>query len=161
MRRRSRSAAHALIFMLIATATCVGPVARAEEPMSAMIPVEVLEVDPALATGELWRGVVKWNEPDVALQPARLARAIVADGAGGKTTTLALTLLGVPELEADGTVKLDVASDREAWCELTRFGLAQVDCFQDLDADGKLETVRRGLLGNEEPLTLNRVGPAA
>jgi hypothetical protein len=155
--RRSRSAAHALILMLTATATSVGPAARAEEPMSAMIPVEVLEVDPALATGELWRGGMKWSEPEVALQPARVTRAVVADGAGGKTTTLALTLLGAPELKADGTLNLDVASDREAWCELTRFGLAQVSCFQDLDSDGKLETIRHGLLGNEEPLTLNRV----
>ena len=159
--RRSRSAEYALFLVLTATATCVGPTARAEEPMSAIIPVEVLEVDPALATGELWRGGIKWSEPEVALQPARVTRAIVADGAGGKTTTLALTLLGAPELEADGTFKLDVASDRQAWCELTRFGLAQVNCFQDLDSDGKLETVRHGLLGNEEPLTLNRVGAAA
>lgn len=159
--RRSRSAEHALILMLVATATCVGPAARAEEPLSAMIPVEALQVDPTLASGELFRGVVKWNEPDVALQPARVARAIIADGAGGKTTTLALTLLGAPDLKADGTLNLDVAPDRHAWCELTRFGLAQVDCFQDLDADGRLEIVRRGLLGNEEPLTLNRVTATA
>ena len=38
--RRSRPAEHALILMSIATATCVGPPARAEEPLSAMIPVD-------------------------------------------------------------------------------------------------------------------------
>jgi len=157
--RRTRPAEHALTFMLMAI--CMVSAARAEEPLSAMIPVEVLEVDPALATGELFRGSVRWSEPDVALQPARVARAIVVDKAGGKTTLLALTLLGAPELDADGKLKLDVAADRQAWCELTRFGLAQVDCFQDLDSDGKLETLRRGLLGNEEPLTLNRVGAAS
>jgi hypothetical protein len=145
--------------MLIAATTCIATTARAEESMSAMIPVEVLEVDPALATGELWRGTVKWSEPRIALQPARVARAIV--GESGNSTILALTLLGAPERRADGTLNLDVPSDRQAWCELTRFGLAQVDCFQDMDSDGKLETVRRGLLGNEEPLTLNRVEAAA
>lgn len=158
--RRSRPVEHAVILMLIAATIGVAPEARAEEPLSAMIPVEVLEVDPALAVGELFRGVVKWNEPDVALQPARVARAIVVDKAG-KTTMLAWTLLGPTKLEADGTLDLDVASDQQAWCELTRFGLAQVDCFQDLDSDGRLETIRRGLLGNEEPLTLNRVEAAA
>ena len=159
--RRSRPLENALILMLIATTTCIGPRVRAEEPLSAMIPVEVLEVDPALATGELWRRGVKWSEPPVALQPARVARAIAIDKAGGKSPLLALALLGTPERRADGTLNLDVASDRQAWCELSRFGLARVDCFQDLDSDGKLETTRFAWLGNEEPLTLNRVEAAA
>jgi len=159
--RRSRPLENALIPMLIATTICIGPTVRAEEPLSAMIPVEVLEVDPALATGELWRGTVKWSEPPVALQPARVARAIAIDKAGGKSAILALTLLGAPERRADGTLNLDVASDRQAWCELSRFGLVRVDCFQDIDSDGKLETIRLGWLGNEEPLTLNRVEAAA
>src|SRR5690349_11828793 len=159
--RRSRPAERALTFILIGTATCVGPVARAEEPLSAMIPVEVLEVDQALASGELWRGGIKWSEPEIALQPARVARAVVVETAGGKNTTLALALLGAPELKPDGRLNLDVAADRQAWCELTRFGLAQVDCFQDLDSDGKLEALRHGLLGNEEPLTLKRVEAAS
>jgi hypothetical protein len=158
--RRSRTLESALTLLLIAT-TLIGPTARAEEPLSAMIPVEVLEVDPALATGELWRGTVKWSEPPVALQPARVARAIVIDKVGGKSSILALALLGTPERRADGTLNLDVASDRQAWCELSRFGLARVDCFQDLDSDGKLETTRFAWLGNEEPLTLNRVEAAA
>lgn len=158
--RRRRPLENALIRMLIATTTCMGPTVSAEEPLSAMIPVEVLDVDPALATGELWRRGVKWNEPPVALQPARIARAIAIDKAGGKNPILALTLLGTPERRADGTLNLDVASDRQAWCELSRFGLTRVDCFQDLDSDGKLETIRFGWLGNEEPLTLNRVEPA-
>ena len=155
--RRSRPLENALFLMLIATTTFMGPTARAEEPLSAMIPVEMLDVDPALATGELWRGTVKWTEPPVALQPARIARAIVIDKAGGKNSILALALLGTPERKADGTLNLDVASDRQAWCELSRFGITRVDCFQDLDSDGKLETIRFGWLGNEEPLTLNRV----
>ena len=87
--RRSRPLENALILMLIATTTCIGPTVRAEEPLSAMIPVEVLEVDPALATGELWRGVVKWSEPAVALQPARVARAIAIDKAGQEPDTRA------------------------------------------------------------------------
>jgi hypothetical protein len=144
---------------MIAT-TCIGPTARAEERLSAMTPVEVLEVDPALATGELWRGGIKWTEPRVALQPTRVARAIVIDKAGAKSPILALTLLGTPERRADGTLNLDVAADRRAWCELSRFGITRVDCFQDLDSDGKLETIRFGWLGNEEPLTLNRVEAA-
>ena len=158
--RRSRPLEITLFLMLIATTTCMGPTVRAEEPLSAMIPVEVLAVDPALATGELWRRGVKWSEPPVALQPARVARAIAIDKAGGKSPLLALTLLGTPERKADGTLNLDVASDRQAWCELSRFGLTRVDCFQDLDSDGKLETIRFGWLGNEEPLTLNRVEAA-
>ena len=158
---RSRPLENALILMLIATTTCIGPTARAEEPLSAMIPVEVLEVDPALATGELWRGTVKWSEPPVALQPARVTRAIAIDKAGGKSSILALTLLGTPERKADGTLNLDVASDRQAWCELSRLGFVRVDCFQDIDSDGKLESIRFGWLGNEEPLTLNRVEATA
>jgi len=158
--RRSRPLENALILMLIATMTFIGPTARAEEPLSAMIPVEVLEMDPALATGELWRGGIKWTEPRVALQPARVARAIVIDKAGPKSPVLALALLGTPERRADGTLNLDAAPDRQAWCELSRFGLTRVDCFQDLDSDGKLETIRFGWLGNEEPLTLNRVEAA-
>ncbi len=159
--RRSRPLENALILMLLATTTCIGPTARAEEPLSAMIPVEVLEVDPALATGELWRRGVRWSDPSVALQPARVARAIAIDKAGSKGSILALALLGTPERRADGTLNLDVASDRQAWCELSRFGITRVDCFQDLDSDGKLETIRFGWLGNEEPLTLNRVEAAA
>lgn len=159
--KRSRPLENALILMLIATTTCIGPTATAEETLSAMIPVEVLDADPALATGELWRGGVKWSEPAVALQPARVARAIAIDKAGGKSPILALALLGVPERRADGSLNLDVASDRQAWCELSRFGLARVDCFQDLDSDGTLETTRFAWLGNEEPLTLNRVEATA
>ena len=158
--RRSRPLQNAVISKLIATTICMGSAARAEEPLSAMIPVEMLEVDPALVTGELWRGGIKWTEPRVALQPARVARAIVIDKAGAKSPILALALLGAPERKADGTLNLDVASDRQAWCELSRFGLTRVNCFQDLDSDGKLETVRYGWLGNEEPLTLNRVEAA-
>ena len=158
--RRSRPLENAVFPMLIAMTTCIGPAVRAEEPLSAMIPVEVLEVDPALATGELWRGGIKWTEPRVALQPARVARAIVIDKAGAKSPILSLALLGTPERRADGTLNLDVASDRQAWCELSRFGITRVDCFQDLDSDGKLETIRFGWLGNEEPLTLNRVEAA-
>jgi hypothetical protein len=158
--KRSDPVDHFLFSMLFATTIGMAPAASAEEPLSAMIPVEVLEVDPALATGELWRGTVKWSEPAVALQPARVARAIVTDK-GGKSTILALALLGVPDRKADGTLNLDVAPDRQAWCELSRFGLAQVDCFQDIDSDGKLEMVRHAWLGNEEPLTLNRVEAAA
>ncbi len=158
--RRSRPLENTVLPMLIAMTTCMGPAVRAEEPLPAMIPVEMLELDPALATGELWRGGVKWTEPSVALQPARVARAIVIDKAGSKSPMLALALLGAPERKADGTLNLDVPSDRQAWCELSRFGLTRVDCFQDLDSDGKLETIRFGWLGNEEPLTLNRVEAA-
>jgi hypothetical protein len=157
--RRSRTLENAVLLLMIAT-TCIST-ARAEEPFSAMIPVEMLDVDPALATGELWRRGVRWSDPSVALQPARVARAIAIDKAGGKSPILALTLLGTPERKADGTLNLDVASDRQAWCELSRFGITRVDCFQDLDSDGKLETIRFGWLGNEEPLTLNRVEAAA
>jgi hypothetical protein len=158
--RRSRTLENALLLLTIAT-TCMGPTARAEEPLPAMIPVEMLEVDPALATGELWRGTVKWTEPPVALQPARVARAIAIDKAGAKSPILALALLGAPERKADGSLNLDVASNHQAWCELSRFGITRVDCFQDLDSDGKLETIRYGWLGNEEPLTLNRVEATA
>ena len=159
--RRSRPIEFTLCLVWVAATACIAPAAGAEEALPAMIPVEVLAVDPALATGELWRGGTRWSEPAVALQPARLARAIVVEKSGGKGQVLALTLIGTPELKADGTLNLDVAPERQAWCELTRFGLAQVNCFQDVDSDGKLESTRRGLLGNEEALTLNRVEAAA
>jgi hypothetical protein len=122
-----------------------------------MIPVEVLPVDPALTTGAVWLRYARIGQPQIALQPARVAGGI-AVGGSGRSRVYVLALLGEVERNADGTLKLDVASDRRAWCELATLGRPFVDCFQDLDEDGTLDTVRQGALGNPEPLSLNRVG---
>ena len=122
-----------------------------------MIPVEVLPIDPALTTGAVWLRYARIGQPQIALQPARVAGGITV-GSGGRSRVYVLALLGEVERNADGTLKLDVAPDRRAWCELATLGRPFVDCFQDVDDDGTLDTVRQGALGNPEPLSLNRVG---
>jgi hypothetical protein len=56
--------------------------ARAQETVPAVIPVEVLAVDAALATGSIISSSWKMTRPTVARQPARAARAVVLEGSG-------------------------------------------------------------------------------
>ena len=147
-----------------AAAVCMlGSVASAQDAnglLQAMIPLEMLPVDPALATGGLWvRGPV-WSEPRIALQPARAARAVVVEARNGDSESYVLTLLGAVERRPDGTPELDVEHDRRAWCELPTGNnpYGEMQCFQDTDGDGAFDVARQGVRGNVEPLSLNRVG---
>jgi len=128
----------------------------ADDAVEATIPVEVLAVDPALATGLIKYGL-RWDEPRAAAQPARIARAIVTQPTSGKGALLILALLGRPQPGPDGRANLDVAPAGQAWCEYAPFEGLTINCFQDVDGDGKLETQRRGLLGSNELLSLNRI----
>ena len=123
------------------------------ETVDATIPIEVLAIDPALATGAIATGR-QWSAPKIAMQPARAARGAVL---AGKQEVLLLALLEPVEKTAAGTARLDGPPERIAWCELPRFIGNFVSCYQDLDADGKFETSRTGLMGTDEVLALGRV----
>lgn len=131
-----------------------GPANTAE----AVIPIEVLPVDPSLAAGELAAAGVRWSDPIIALQPARVARGIVTDENNGKHRVLVLAVLGKPERDSQARLLLDVTPDRQAWCDLPGFGISESRCFQDTDGDGKLDASRAGILDAPNPLTLSRVG---
>jgi len=137
---------------------CAGALRAEEVALNAMISVEVLPIDPAFAVGAISEGGLRWDNPRIALQPARVARAIVKDEKNGKGSVFVLALLGDIEINADRTLKLDVAPAKQAWCAFGGFGSVTVECYQDTDGDGKLETQRRGLLGVNESLGLARVG---
>jgi len=128
--------------------------ALAADTISAVIPVEVLTVDPALATGNIASSSWAVKRPIVARQPARAARAVYVIG---KDKVLALALLGKLETTAEGALKLDVAPASQAWCEFGTFMSTGVYCYQDLDADGKFEIQRVGELGSNEAVALRRV----
>lgn len=152
------SSPQARLAVLLCLSFGVAGMARAEEAaLDAMIPVEVLPIDPAFAVGAISEGGLRWDNPRIALQPARVARAIVRDVKKGKSGVLVLALLGKIETNADRTLKLDVAPAKQAWCAFGGFASVTVECFQDTDGDGKLETQRRGLLGVNESLGLARV----
>lgn len=132
--------------------------ARAEDAVPAVIPLEVLAIDPQLAVGAITSSGFKVKWPIVARQPARAARAVVLEKGKGKV--LALALLGKLETTPEGKLMLDVAAASQAWCEFGSFMSTYVDCYQDLDADGKFETQRLGALGSNEAVALRRVLPA-
>jgi hypothetical protein len=132
---------------------------RTDTP-EAVIPIEVLPVDPSLAAGELVAAGLSWSPPVIALQPARAARGIVTDESGGKHRVLVLAILGEPERDPQARMLLDVAPYRQAWCDLPGFGIPVSRCFQDTDGDGKLDVARIGTLDAPNPLTLSRVGAA-
>jgi len=142
-------------------ASALGLIAHAiaADTVPAVIPLEVLPVDPALGTGAIASSSWAVKRPIVARQPARAARAVVLQGSG-KGKVLALALLGKLEVTPEGALKLDVAPASQAWCEFGTFMSAFVDCYQDLDADGKFETQRRGELGSDEAVALRRVQEA-
>lgn len=143
---------------IVASTLCVVAPSGAADTVPAVIPVEVLAVDPALATGAIASSSWAIKRPTVARQPARAARAVVLEGSG-KGKVLALALLGKLETTPQGTLKLDVAAASQAWCEFGTFMSTGVKCYQDLDADGKFETQRVGELGSDEAVALRRVQP--
>lgn len=158
-----------LALCLAMLALAVAPARVSAQAFTATIPIEVLDPDPALATGELGIGGGFWAAyPIVAMQPARIARGIVIEKAVGRRTVLALAVLGQPEKTAAGTLRLDGAPDKQAWCEIPTTGWVvsaqdfTVDCYQDRDGDGALETKYRGKLHGEVAVMLASVDkPAA
>ena len=112
-----------------------------------------MAVDPAIATGgiPLQR---TWSAPRIAMQPGGAARGAVLENNGD---VLTLALLIPVQKSADGTARLDGPADRIAWCAPLRFMANALNCYQDLDSDGKFETTRLGLLGTDEALALSRL----
>jgi len=147
--------------LLIAAILATGLVARLwaaspPETVDATIPIEVLAVDPELAIGGIATERT-WSSPKIAMQPARAARGVIRSG---KKEVLLLTLLEPVGKTAEGVARLDGPPDRIAWCELPSFISNFVDCYQDLDADGKFETSRTGLMGTDQVLALSRLKEA-
>ena len=130
-----------------------GALAAESVTVEATIPIEILAVDPAIATGgiPLQR---TWSAPRIAMQPARAARGAVLEKNGD---VLTLALLIPVQKSADGRARLDGPADRIAWCAPLRFMANALNCYQDLDSDGKFETTRLGLLGTDEALALSRL----
>ena len=145
--------------------------------VEALIPVEAVAPESPPIEGRVWNGGIVWDWPIIATQPAQFVRTISVDEAdddlpGG---TAVLTLLGPIEAGSNGAPSLDVASERLAWCVL-RVRTPTMPCFQDIDSDGVLETVRiahipeseirtRGRARNRsmlalEALGIDHVGPA-
>jgi hypothetical protein len=143
--------------LLNASLLCLAASTLAAAPppqtVDATIPIEVLAVDPALATGgiPLQR---TWSSPRIAMQPARAARATVLEKNGD---VLTLALIEPVERAADGKARLDGPADRIAWCAAPHFISNFLACYQDLDSDGKFETSRTGMLGTDQPLALSRL----
>lgn len=152
--RRGYAFAAAMCSLSVCLSTSVQ---AADEPIDAMIPVEVLPLDSQLATGEVGPKSAHWKYPRIALQPARAARGIAIEK-GGSSRILVLALLGPASRPPAGTLTLDVEPAQRAWCEIATSGFAVADCFQDTDNDGRLEVKSRGLLGaKEEPLSLSQL----
>lgn len=121
--------------------------------IEATFPVEVLAVDPALAAGGIpLKGA--WSSPRIAMQPVRAVRAAVLEKS---RDVLMLALLEPAGRTETGQVRLDGPPDRIAWCASARLGGTVLNCYQDLDSDGRFETARYGLLGIKEPLALSRM----
>jgi hypothetical protein len=139
--------------LICAGMTPLAVTAASIETVDATIPIEVLPVDPALATG----GVPlqpTWSWPRIALQPARAAKAVVLEKNGD---VLMLALLEPVATASDGKARIDGPPDRIAWCAPARLISNFMSCYQDLDSDGKFETSRTGLLGTNEVLSMSRM----
>jgi hypothetical protein len=118
--------------------------------IDAVMPIEMLPVDPALADGKIWVSGPHWDSPKVALQPARSPRAIVTTDDKGSRTLILAQLRPDPANEA-AAAQWRVA---EAWCETTRNRFV-TPCYLDQDKDGTLETMSVGVSPVGEPLGVN------
>lgn len=134
--------------------------------LEAAMPVEVLELDAALATGELHGPRMRLNgPPSIGRQPARVFRGIVPEPHESKPPferVLALTLLG--GIQRDASVAEPtwsrVPKSREAWCSLKKDPQSTVRCYQDSDADGRLEIERDGNILGMDGTAVITVGAA-
>lgn len=139
--------------MLLSTLAGHALAAAPLETVDATFPIEVLAVDPALARGAIPIERT-WSSPRIAMQPARVARGVVLSG---RKEVLLLALLEPVQKTAAGTARLDGPPDRIAWCDLPNPVSFSTPCYQDLDADGKFETLRKGIWGTNETLALSRL----
>jgi hypothetical protein len=155
----------AAIMLIAVCLTCPPVNAQETETQSqssfedALVPVEVLAHEPNFK-GEVRGFGVRWNYIVIAEQPARVLRAVIAQepaGAGVRQLVLNLALLGSVRADASGRLVTDLTGDQLAWCESDSRKRTTIRCFQDLDADGKLETLRSGLLPTLDALAVNRV----
>lgn len=136
---------------------CTLAVAAPQPPtVDATIPIEILAVDPALASGGIPLART-WSSPSMAMQPARIARGVVLEKSGD---VLSLALLEPVARTSDGNARLDGSPERIAWCAPPRFMGTVLVCYQDLDSDGRFESSRYGLLGTNEALALSRLQEA-
>lgn len=136
----------------------IGAFAVAAPPstIDATTPIEVLDIDPALASGGIPLART-WSSPSIAMQPARIARGVVLEKSGD---VLSLALLEPVTRTPEGKARLDGPPDRIAWCAPPRLMGTVPVCYQDLDSDGKFESSRYGLLGTNEALALSRLQDA-
>src|SRR6185503_19220937 len=74
----------------------------ADDPVSAMVVLETLPVDPELADGGVVVRGLRWSTTRIALQPARFARGVVVDKWIGGSRVLAWTLVGDVQRDANG-----------------------------------------------------------
>jgi hypothetical protein len=123
------------------------------ETVDATIPIEVLAMDPALASGGISLQAT-WTSPRIALQPARAARAVILEKNGD---VLMLALLEPVAKTPEGKARIDGPADRIAWCAPAKLISNFMSCYQDLDSDGKFETSRTGMLGTNEVLSMSRM----
>jgi hypothetical protein len=162
-----RASAAAMMLMAVCS-TCATVAAQESETQSqtgftdALVPVEVLAPESNFK-GEIRGFGFRWNYIVIAEQPARVWRAVIAQepaGAGVRQVVLNLAMLGPVRADASGRLVTDLPPDQLAWCESDSRKRATIRCFQDLDADGKLEMLRSGLLPTLDAVAVNRVSVA-
>src|SRR5688500_3892555 len=95
-----------LVPLLIGTHSAYS--AAAESSYDAVIPIEVLPVDPMLATGELRGGGFQLNISIIAAQPAQVPAAVIVEASQDRKSSrvFALTLIAPYEKDADGKLQL-------------------------------------------------------
>jgi hypothetical protein len=128
------------------------------DAVPAMIVLETLPVDPALADGGVVVRGLRWSSTRIALQPARFARGIVVEKLIRGGSVLAWTAVGDVQRDANGHLMLDVPPERHAWCDVPSYDAVIAVCYQDRDGDGALETRLRGWFGApKDPLSVSRL----
>lgn len=129
--------------------------------IDALVPVAVQAPDPAFVRGEVRGFGMRWGAIVITGQPANVFRAAIVTepGAGiAKNAVLNFALLGAVQTDVTGQVMIPADRSQIAWCENDTKKRSVLYCFQDLDADGKFETKRPGLLPTLDSLSVNRVG---
>jgi hypothetical protein len=126
-----------------------------DRPETAVLPTEALA--PVIgAPGEFWLKGMRLRAPIVAEQPIRVAAAIVRTD-GPDAAPMPMIVIG--KVSPGAGLPADPA--RLGWCDVTR-AARMYACFQDLDGDERLESVRQArALHAGEPLTIVLAGKAA
>jgi hypothetical protein len=122
--------------------------------IDAVIPLQMQAVDPVLGQGKVWSRGIRWDNPRIALQPARAADAIVT--VEGRRRTLVLAVTEAAVLLPNGLARRNRAAD--VWCEL-QSGRVFSRCFSDADRDGRLDHERIGANPAGEELGVTALAP--